>query len=327
MHLTDVRRIADSGLKGSEKQSLVAIALFASDAGSCYPSMASIARRAGLDPKTARKAVARLVEAGLLTTDERGGRSTVFQIHLDGLPEEASTPTRSGTPTKTGTPTTLGSGTPTRSGSTPLPDLVPEPVIEPVKEPVRIEAPPRPATAEGLRWLQLLERWSGVEAPTDRRWQVKPDDDLAWFTSQVLPSVAKGVDISAQLDRIDCWLEGEARKTSKSKFWKTIGGAKNGTKRWLLNAKGSPVNGHTHKAADPAAAGEAWASISRLNGPFGPKFVDEAPDNLLPHREAMRAGLSAIGGIRAWGSMSDRDRHFARPAFVKAFEREQGATP
>jgi len=315
VHLKDVRRISDSNLVGPLKQSLVALSLFANDAGSCYPSINSIARRAGVSPSTARRAIHSLEASGNISSALREGCSTVYQIHLDVLvPLPLCHPLQSDTPsTVTGVPLPPCKGTPCT--------VTAEPVKEPVKEPVRIEAPARPATAEGKRWLALLTRWSSTEAPSDRRWQVQPDADLAWFTSTVLAQVPAGVDVIDQLDRIDNWLEGEARKTSRSKFWKTIGGAKNGTKRWLLKAR--PVNGTPHPAADPAAAGKAWESIRPLMG-LGPKFIDEASDDQLPHREAMRAGLSAIGGIRAWGSMSDRDRHFARPAFVKAFDREQG---
>jgi len=118
---------------------------------------------------------------------------------------------------------------------------------------------PAPATAEGRRWLTLLNRWSGPDAPAERRWQVKPDADLAWFTSKVLPKIPDGVDVLEQLDRIDNWLEGEARKRNHGAFWKTIGGAKNGVSRWLKSARPSH-NGFTVLTRDQQSAAATWAN-------------------------------------------------------------------
>ena len=63
----------------------------ANDQGECYPSMARIAERCGMSERAAQGHVAELEKAGILSRQERLGRSTLYTIH----PRRICTPAES----------------------------------------------------------------------------------------------------------------------------------------------------------------------------------------------------------------------------------------
>ena len=72
---------------GPEKQShlliLLALADFANDAGECWPSMATVARKARMTERGARKIVRQLETKGWLTIHTGGGRHGCNKYHLN----------------------------------------------------------------------------------------------------------------------------------------------------------------------------------------------------------------------------------------------------
>ena len=69
---------------GNDLLVLLAIADFADDEGYCWPSMASIAKKARMTERGARKIARRLEEAGHLSCDVGGGRggSNRYRVHV-----------------------------------------------------------------------------------------------------------------------------------------------------------------------------------------------------------------------------------------------------
>ena len=64
------------------------LANHADENGRCWPSVARLARVAGCDDKTARRALARLVDLGLITREARPGKSDIFVLNMDVDPSQ-----------------------------------------------------------------------------------------------------------------------------------------------------------------------------------------------------------------------------------------------
>lgn len=75
-------------LSSSEKFVLVSLADQANDSGVCWPSVGSISLRTALTDRTVQKAMKSLIERGLLTRNERRGRSTVYNVTVDDYLEK-----------------------------------------------------------------------------------------------------------------------------------------------------------------------------------------------------------------------------------------------
>lgn len=73
--------------KGGELLCLLAIADNADDYGYAWPSVATIARKAAMSERGARKCLTKLVEAGLITIEVGGGRkkTNAYQITTNGI--------------------------------------------------------------------------------------------------------------------------------------------------------------------------------------------------------------------------------------------------
>jgi hypothetical protein len=74
------------------KAVLNALADHADEEGMCWPSMTRIARFAGCEEKTVRRALARLVERGLIEREARPGKSDVFRLNFDAPGEDDPSP-------------------------------------------------------------------------------------------------------------------------------------------------------------------------------------------------------------------------------------------
>lgn len=70
------------------KAVLHALADHADDAGRCWPSIDRVARWAGCNDKTARKAMQRLAELGVISRVHRAGTSDMFTLNYDWHPSQ-----------------------------------------------------------------------------------------------------------------------------------------------------------------------------------------------------------------------------------------------
>ena len=68
------------GMTPAQKAVLISLADNASDEGVCWPSVANIAMRTCLSERSVQNAIKWLIGAGVLTAQERAGRSTVYTI-------------------------------------------------------------------------------------------------------------------------------------------------------------------------------------------------------------------------------------------------------
>jgi hypothetical protein len=67
MSLRIMTRVWDVQLPHADKLLLLALADNANDEGLCWPSVATLARKAGMDERTVQRAIGRLVAAGHVT--------------------------------------------------------------------------------------------------------------------------------------------------------------------------------------------------------------------------------------------------------------------
>ncbi|MEN2787975.1 helix-turn-helix domain-containing protein [Sphingomonas qilianensis] len=81
MSLQLMRAAWSSGLPPIDRLVLVALADWANERGSCWPSMPTIANKTGVDVRTARRVMKRLEEGGHITTNRRTGKVILYTIH------------------------------------------------------------------------------------------------------------------------------------------------------------------------------------------------------------------------------------------------------
>src|SRR5690606_15345361 len=105
------------GMSPAQKAVLISLADNANDEGVCWPSVATISRRTCLSERSVQRAVMWLIDAGILRTEERFGRSTVYTITPGKFshPSECH-PRQSDTPT----PVTLTPPPPSQCHPTPV---------------------------------------------------------------------------------------------------------------------------------------------------------------------------------------------------------------
>jgi hypothetical protein len=122
-------------LPHADKIVLLALADNANDDGYCYPSTTTVSKKCGMAERSVRRVLARLVEQGHLSINERRGRSSTYDVH----PGPSVTPDRP-------SPLTVSQDTPDRPSSPPRtvrpdtpdrgsPITIIEPSIEPSREP------------------------------------------------------------------------------------------------------------------------------------------------------------------------------------------------
>ena len=105
----------NTDLPCAEKMVLLALSDNANDEGVCWPSIRTICRKTSLTERTVQKCISRLGEKGLLSVQERYGRSNVFHLttYLAGKLETPLGQTLIHTPVpKTPPPPQSGRGTP-----------------------------------------------------------------------------------------------------------------------------------------------------------------------------------------------------------------------
>lgn len=163
---------------------LLALADFADDEGKCWPSMASVAKKARMEERSARRAIRRLQERGWLSCEAgQGGRSKTNVYRVNTVKPGHSVPVSDDKPGPTNPGLESGYEAETRTLVTetrtlvPLnPDpRVPRTIIEPSIEPSEEKEGARKRTPRGSRlpedW-QLPREWG--EWAVSRGWE--PDE-------------------------------------------------------------------------------------------------------------------------------------------------------
>lgn len=120
------------GMSIAQKSVIISLADNANDEGVCWPSVAKIAMRTCMSERAVQSAIRWLVDAGILSKDERLGRSTVFTIT-----PAAYAPPQDMHPTPAN-PAPPPPQMPHPTPAAPAPRTVKEPKVEPPKEPTSL---------------------------------------------------------------------------------------------------------------------------------------------------------------------------------------------
>nr|WP_256994378.1 helix-turn-helix domain-containing protein [Pseudomonas aeruginosa] len=162
----------------AQKAVLISLADQANDQGVCWPAVDSIAMRCCLSKRAVQQAIKWLRGAGIVSVEERQGRSTMYSVTPAAYaPQQEMHP----------------SSKCTRAANAPTPaDAAPRTVIEPTREPSGEPSPlptrSGPATGEALQEA-CRNVWAAYRAAYEARWSVQPVRN-AKVNSQVKQLVA-----------------------------------------------------------------------------------------------------------------------------------------
>lgn len=138
---TEIAWSADVG-SSAERLTLLALAKWANDDLTCFPSLSTLVTDTKLNEKTIREALKRLHEAGFITIKRQAGHNTRYAI----------TPTKIGSTkngsTEIGTPTKIGSTPLPKTAGVPLPKTVPEQITEQITEQINLSVDDSPFLLE-----------------------------------------------------------------------------------------------------------------------------------------------------------------------------------
>ena len=138
---TEIAWRADVG-SSAERLTLLALAKWANDDLTCFPSLSTLVTDTKLNEKTIREALKRLHEAGFITIKRQAGHNTRYAI----------TPTKIGSTkngsTEIGTPTKIGSTPLPKTAGVPLPKTVPEQITEQITEQINLSVDDSPFLLE-----------------------------------------------------------------------------------------------------------------------------------------------------------------------------------
>ncbi|MBG4036629.1 helix-turn-helix domain-containing protein [Pseudomonas aeruginosa] len=181
------------GMSPAQKAVLISLADQANDQGVCWPAVDSIATRCCLSKRAVQQAIKWLRGAGIVSVEERQGRSTMYSVTPAAYasPQEmhpSSKCTRAGN-----APTPADAAPPPPQEMHPTPaDAAPRTVIEPSGEPSKEPSPlptrSGPAAAEALQEA-CRSVWAAYRAAYEARWSVQPVRN-AKVNSQVKQLVA-----------------------------------------------------------------------------------------------------------------------------------------
>lgn len=138
---TEIAWSADVG-SSAERLTLLALARWANDDLTCFPSIATLSAETKLNAKTVRESLKRLGDAGIVTINRQAGRNSIYAI----------TTTEIGT-TKNGsteivTTSEIGSTPPPKTDGVPLPKTVPEQITEQITEQINLSVDDSPFLLE-----------------------------------------------------------------------------------------------------------------------------------------------------------------------------------
>ncbi|HCG0848923.1 TPA: helix-turn-helix domain-containing protein [Pseudomonas aeruginosa] len=179
------------GMSPAQKAVLISLADQANDQGVCWPAVDSIAMRCCLSKRAVQQAIKWLRGAGIVSVEERQGRSTMYSVTPAAYaPQQEMHPSRKCT-RAANAPTPADAAPPPPQEMHPTPaDAAPRTVIEPTREPSGNLLPTRsgPATDEAMQ--EACRRvWAAYRAAYEARWSVQPVRN-AKVNSQVKQLVA-----------------------------------------------------------------------------------------------------------------------------------------
>lgn len=164
-------------LPHADKIVLLALADNANDEGYCFPSSSTLARKCGMDERSIRRVVDRLVSSGHVTRHERPGRSCTFDVHPGpSVPPDYESP-RTESPDTPDRP----SPTPDRGSENPGPS-VPHNRKRTVKEPSGNRREARRARAPSAQRLPADFELTDQRRDVAKREAVDAEREFARFT-------------------------------------------------------------------------------------------------------------------------------------------------
>lgn len=181
------------GMSPAQKAVLISLADQANDQGVCWPAVDSIAMRCCLSKRAVQQAIKWLRGAGIVSVEERQGRSTMYSVTPAAYaPPQEMHPSSICTP-EANAPTPADSAPPPPQEMHPTPaDAAPRTVIEPTREPSGEPSPlptrSGPAAGEALQEA-CRNVWAAYRAAYEARWSVQPVRN-AKVNSQVKQLVA-----------------------------------------------------------------------------------------------------------------------------------------
>ncbi len=181
------------GMSPAQKAVLISLADQANDQGVCWPAVDSIAMRCCLSKRAVQQAIKWLRGAGIVSVEERQGRSTMYSVTPAAYaPPQEMHPGSICTPAANA-PTPADAAPPPPQDLHPTPaDAAPRTVIEPTREPSGEPSPlptrSGPAAGEALQEA-CRSVWAAYRAAYEARWSVQPVRN-AKVNSQVKQLVA-----------------------------------------------------------------------------------------------------------------------------------------
>lgn len=181
------------GMSPAQKAVLISLADQANDQGVCWPAVDSIAMRCCLSKRAVQQAIKWLRGAGIVSVEERQGRSTMYSVTpVAYAPPQEMHPSSICTPAANA-PTPADAAPPPPQEMHPTPaDAAPRTVIEPTREPSGEPSPlptrSGPAAGEALQEA-CRNVWAAYRAAYEARWSVQPVRN-AKVNSQVKQLVA-----------------------------------------------------------------------------------------------------------------------------------------
>lgn len=179
------------GMSPAQKAVLISLADQANDQGVCWPAVDSIAMRCCLSKRAVQQAIKWLRGAGIVSVEERQGRSTMYSVTPAAYaPPQEMHPSSKCTPAGNA-PTPADAAPPPPQDLHPTPaDAAPRTVIEPTREPSGNLLPTRSGSAADEAMQEACRNvWAAYRAAYEARWSVQPVRN-AKVNSQVKQLVA-----------------------------------------------------------------------------------------------------------------------------------------
>ncbi|HBO1301992.1 TPA: helix-turn-helix domain-containing protein [Pseudomonas aeruginosa] len=179
------------GMSPAQKAVLISLADQANDQGVCWPAVDSIAMRCCLSKRAVQQAIKWLRSAGIVSVEERQGRSTMYSVTPAAYaPPQEMHPRSICTPAAYA-PTPADAAPPPPQEMHPTPaDAAPRTVIEPTREPSGNLLPTRSGSAADEAMQEACRSvWAAYRTAYEARWSVQPVRN-AKVNSQVKQLVA-----------------------------------------------------------------------------------------------------------------------------------------
>ncbi|WP_374098638.1 helix-turn-helix domain-containing protein [Pseudomonas aeruginosa] len=165
------------GMSPAQKAVLISLADQANDQGVCWPAVDSIATRCCLSKRAVQQAIKWLRGAGIVSVEERQGRSTMYSVTPAAYaPPQEMHPSTKCTPAANA-PTPADAAPPPPQDMHPTPaDAAPRTVIEPTREPSGNLLPADSGQPDAERDRQQACRaiWSAYAAAYQHRYGTHP---------------------------------------------------------------------------------------------------------------------------------------------------------